>query len=255
MADMEHTKGENGGLAGYQGGASTHRAVTPGGHIQDNSQPAFPVYHRRFANPAPLGLFGFAATTFVLSLYNVGARGVTAPNAVLGLAIGYGGLAQFVAGVWEFAAGNTFGATAFCSYGGFWWSYAILFIPWFGISTAYVDAATTAGLTTAEATAAGGAMMTNAVGLYLVAWFIFTFIMLVASFRSSLGLVLLFFFLDLTFLLLFVAEFTGVKGVQTAGGAFGIVTAAVAWYVGAAGLLSPDTSFFTLPVLDLSRKD
>jgi len=81
--------------------------LSAGGHPQDNSQPAFPVYHRRFANPAPLGLFGFAATTFVLSLYNVGARGVAAPNAVVGLAIGYGGLAQFVAGVWEFAAGNT----------------------------------------------------------------------------------------------------------------------------------------------------
>jgi hypothetical protein len=83
--------------------------------------------------------------------------------------IGYGGLAQFVAGVWEFAAGNTFGATAFCSYGGFWWSYAILFIPWFGISNGYATAAGSAD--------AGDAMMANAVGLYLVAWFIFTFIM------------------------------------------------------------------------------
>jgi hypothetical protein len=85
----DHTKAEeqtNGGT--YQGGAPTQRAVTPGGHPQDTSQPAFPVYHRKFANPAPLGLFGFAATTFVLSLYNVGARGVSAPNAVLGLAIG-----------------------------------------------------------------------------------------------------------------------------------------------------------------------
>ena len=80
---------------------------TAGGHPQDSSQPAFPIYHRKFANPAPLGLFGFAATTFVLSLYNVAARGVAVPNAVLGLAIGYGGMAQFVAGVWEFAAGNT----------------------------------------------------------------------------------------------------------------------------------------------------
>lgn len=108
------TKVENGNGNGYDGGVPTQRAVTPGGHVEDRTQPAFPVYHRRFANPAPLGLFGFAATTFVLSLYNVNARGVTAPNAVIGLAVGYGGLAQFVAGVWEFAAGNTFGATAFC---------------------------------------------------------------------------------------------------------------------------------------------
>ncbi|PWN88451.1 putative FUN34-transmembrane protein [Acaromyces ingoldii] len=240
----EHTKAENGG---FQGGVPTQRAVTPGGHPQDSSQPAFPIYHRKFANPAPLGLFGFAATTFVLSLYNVAARGVAVPNAVLGLAIGYGGMAQFVAGVWEFAAGNTFGATAFCSYGAFWWSYAILFIPWFGVKSAFVSATTSAD----EA----GAMMSQAVGLYLAAWFIFTFILLLASFRSSLGLVLLFFFLDLTFLLLFIAEFTANAKVQKAGGGFGIVTAAIAWYVGAAGLLSPDTSYFTLPVLELSRKD
>jgi len=64
----------------------------------------------------------------------------------------------------------------------------------------------------------------------------------------------LFFFLDITFLLLFIAEMTGNPKLPVAGGAFGIVTAAVAWYVGAAGLLSPDTSFFTLPVLDLVSK-
>lgn len=105
----------------------------------------------------------------MLSLYNVSARGVTAPNAVVGLAVGYGGLAQFVAGVWEFAAGNTFGATAFCSYGGFWWSYAALLIPWFGVNDAYTKAGATAE--------AGTEMLANATGLYLVAWFIFTFIM------------------------------------------------------------------------------
>ncbi len=65
---------------GYGGGVHTFRALTPGGHPMDSSQPAFPVYHRKFANPAPLGLFGFAATTFVLSMYNVKARGVTVPT-------------------------------------------------------------------------------------------------------------------------------------------------------------------------------
>lgn len=79
--------------------------------------------------------------------------------------------------------------------------------------------------------------------------------MLAASFRSSVGLVALFFFLDITFLLLFVHYFTGIAALQTAGGAFGILTAAIAWYVGAAGLLSPDTSLFSLPVGDLTRKD
>ena len=90
-------------------GVPIQRAVTPGGHIQDTSQPAFPVYHRKFANPAPLGLFGFAATTWVLSMFNVSARGIENPELIVGLAVAYGGTAQFVAGVWEFAAGNTFG--------------------------------------------------------------------------------------------------------------------------------------------------
>ena len=66
-----------------------------------------PIHASIVANPAPLGLMAFAATTFVLSLYNVQARGIGRPNMVTGLAIGYGGTAQFIAGVWEFAAGNT----------------------------------------------------------------------------------------------------------------------------------------------------
>jgi succinate-acetate transporter protein len=70
---------------------------------------------------------GFATTTFVLSMYNVSARGVSTPNVVLGLAIGYGGLVQLLAGMWEFAVGNTFGATAFSSYGGFWISFGFLY--------------------------------------------------------------------------------------------------------------------------------
>ncbi|PWN27507.1 hypothetical protein BDZ90DRAFT_252773 [Jaminaea rosea] len=239
---MSEIKNVENGNGGYQGGAPTNRAVTPGGHPLDSTQPAFPVYHRKFANPAPLGLMAFAATTFVLSMYNVQARGVSAPNVVTGLAVGYGGTAQFIAGVWEFASGNTFGATAFCSYGAFWWSFAAILIPWFGIETAVPEGE-----------------LNSALGIYLSAWFIFTFIMFVASFRSSVGLVLLFGLLDITFLLLFIGYFVGNESratmVTKAGGGFGIATAAVAWYVGAAGLLTPDTSYFTLPVIELSRRD
>ncbi len=70
------------------------------------------------ANPGPLGLCGFALTTFVLSCANAGF--ISGPEVVLGLAFFYGGLAQLLAGMWEFKAGNTFGATAFTSYGAFW---------------------------------------------------------------------------------------------------------------------------------------
>ena len=83
------------------------------------------------ANPAPLGLCAFALTTFVLSMYNTGAivsLRSTSHGVVLGLALFYGGLCQLLAGMWEFRTGNTFGALAFSSYGGFWMSFAALFI-------------------------------------------------------------------------------------------------------------------------------
>jgi len=84
----------------------------------DVSQPGFPIYHRKFGNPGPLGLFSFASTTLILSLFNVNARHIATPNLIVSMAIGVGGLVQLLAGMWEFAAGNTFGATAFSSYGG-----------------------------------------------------------------------------------------------------------------------------------------
>ena len=71
--------------------------------LSRHSPLAVPVFHRKFANPAPLGLMAFATTTFVLSFYNTGARGIAIPNVIVGLALGYGGLAQLLAGMWEFA--------------------------------------------------------------------------------------------------------------------------------------------------------
>jgi len=220
---------------GYRGEAVS-RFITPGGNPIDTSQPAFPVYHRKFANPAPLGLLGFAATTFILSMYNVGARGIGEPNVVLGMALGYGGLVQLIAGVEEWACGNTFGATAFSSYGGFWFSFGAIYIPFFQIPQAYADPTEFA----------------SAVGIYLAAWGIVTFIFLIAALRSSVALVSLFFFLDITFWLLCAAEFSGNSKVHIAGGAFGILTAAIAFYTAFAGMLTPDTSHFLVPVGDLS---
>ncbi|EGG09211.1 uncharacterized protein MELLADRAFT_96456 [Melampsora larici-populina 98AG31] len=195
-------------------------------------------HHRKFANPAPLGLCGFAATTFLLSLFNVQSRGITTPNLIVGLAMGYGGLVQLLAGMWEFAAGNTFAATAFSSYGGFWISFGLIFWPQSGILAAYNGEKVI--------------QLENALGLYLITWFIFTFIMLVASLRTSLGLVALFFFLDLTFLILAMGKFhPETASITKAGGVFGLITAFIAWYVAAANLLTPESSYFTLPVVDL----
>lgn len=233
-------QGANMGNVGSQGGSGPNRAVTPGGHAFDPTQPGFPVFHRKFANPAPLGLMGFAATTFVLSFFNAGAKGITEPNVVVGMALGYGGLAQFLAGMWEFAAGNTFGATAFSSYGAFWFSYAIIFLPNSGILDAY----------TGEAEA----QLAPALGFFLLSWFFVTVIFLIASLRSSVGLVGVFFFLSITFLLLTIGEFLHNTTVTKAGGAFGVITAFNAWYVALSGLLTPDTSFFMLPIGPLGPK-
>lgn len=91
---------------------------------------------REFANPAPLGLCAFALTTFVLTCIDMGVRDITKPNIVVALAYGYGGLVQLLAGMWEMAVGNTFGATALSSYGGFWLSFAIILTPGFQIRAA-----------------------------------------------------------------------------------------------------------------------
>jgi succinate-acetate transporter protein len=174
-----------------------------------NDVPAPEPTKRRFAspaaapvtntiNPAPLGLIAFGLTTFVLSCYNAGIWGIqvgSPPNVVIGLAVFYGGLAQFIAGMWEFAAGNTFGATAFTSYGAFWLAYSALYIPWFGVIDAY------------ETAPAHTKNIDPAVGIFLLAWAMFTFFMWFGTFKSNIAFCLLFFFLTLTFVLLSISEF------------------------------------------------
>lgn len=105
------------------------RSTTAGGHPLETSQVVFPNSHRKFGSPAPLGLFAFATTTLCLSLYNLNARNITTPNVIVGLALFYGGATQWVAGLWEFAAGNTFGCTAFMTFGSFWLSYGAIYLP------------------------------------------------------------------------------------------------------------------------------
>jgi len=228
MSHVEKAAAGNG--AGYGQGGQLAQTTSA-------SQPGFPVYHRKFGNPGPLGLFSFASTTLILSLFNASARHIAHPNMVVGMAVGVGGLVQLLAGMWEFACGNTFGATAFSSYGGFWISFACILIPNFGIGAAYTDPDEFA----------------SALGIYLITWFVFTFIMFLATHKASVALSAVFFFLWITFLLLAVGQFTGKVGVSKAGGWMGIVTALVAYYAGAAGLYTSETSFINLPVVPLSR--
>src|SRR3989440_7660657 len=117
------------------------------------------------ANPAPLGLSAFALTTFVLSASNAGfifTQG-TGTAVVVGLALFYGGIVQLVAGIQEFRQGNTFGATAFCSYGGFWLALGFTLLPGSGILAALVSTKT----------------LSQGVGTFLLGWTIFTGLMLI----------------------------------------------------------------------------
>jgi len=202
-----------------------------------------PTTERKFGNPAPLGLSAFALTTFVLSLVNVGARGVAEPNIVVALAYGYGGLVQLLAGMWEMAVGNTFGATALSSYGGFWLSLAIVLTPGgFNIVDAY-----------STDNGQGVNDFNSAFGFFLFGWFIFTTILLICTLRSTVAFFLLFFFLDLAFLLLALARIYSTDGVPSssinkAGGYFGLFAAFMAWYNALAGIADDSNSFFVIPV-------
>src|SRR5919109_690783 len=153
------------------------------------------------ADPAPLGLAGFALTTFVLSMFNAGLVDAKGEPIVLGLALAYGGTAQLLAGMWEFRKGNTFGATAFSSYGAFWISYWA-FVAFF----------------------AKGVPPT-AVGLYLIAWGIFTFYMWIASFRTTAAVNLVFLLLWITYILLGIGAAAGNSSISKLGGWVGLATA------------------------------
>ncbi|KAI1823199.1 GPR1/FUN34/yaaH family-domain-containing protein [Xylaria intraflava] len=249
MASMEKT-GANGDndvtpVTPPYGGNPQYNLHTPGearlAAFGGELQPGLykPTEHRKFANPGPLGLSAFALTTFVLSLINLNTRDVTQPNIVLSLAFGYGGLVQLLAGMWEMAVGNTFGATALSSYGGFWISYAIVLTPGFDALAVYTDAADSA----------------SALGFFLTGWFIFTFILWLCTLRSTVMFSALFLTLDLAFLFLALGEFVASNGhaatalgLQKAGGVFGLLSAFVAWYNAFAGIADTSNSFFLIPV-------
>jgi succinate-acetate transporter protein len=200
-------------------------------HAGVAAAPPAPGAH--LADPAPLGLGAFALTTFVLSLVNARIVPTAVEPVVFGLALAYGGLAQLAAGLWEFAKGNTFGATAFCSYGGFWLSYWYL--------TGHTDLS------------GAGDDLHKGIGAYLLAWAIFTLYMTVASLRTNLATCAVFVLLTVTFFLLAFGAFGNDTNLTKVGGWFGLVTAAVAWYTSFAGVTAFTFKRTVLPVFPLAR--
>ncbi|MGH7691500.1 MAG: acetate uptake transporter [Candidatus Dormibacteria bacterium] len=172
------------------------------------------------ADPAPLGLAGFGTTTLMLSIILVGLISPAGTGAVLGMAAAFGGTAQFLAGMWAFRRGNTFAATAFSSFGAFWWSFYLINVVF------------ASGL----GTAAGPVL-----GLYVATWGLFTFYMFIASLHTTRAVQSVFLLLFITYFLLAFGYWNwfGIGTTFThVGGGFGIATAIAALYTSFADVLN-----------------
>jgi uncharacterized protein len=194
------------------------------------------------ADPGPLGLAGFALTTFVLSMINtnlIGGGALTTAGIVAPLALAYGGIAQFVAGLWEFRTGNTFGATAFCSFGAFWISLYVLLHVTIGV------------IPKTE--------IFSSLGVYLWAWGIFTAYMFIASLRTTGAVALVFLLLTITFIVLGIGNsalagtLNTTNGTIKLGGWIGLATAIAAWYASFAGVANATFGKTIMPVFPLAR--
>jgi uncharacterized protein len=183
------------------------------------------------ADPAPLGLAAFALTTFVLSFFNADLVNKGGEPVVLGLALAYGGIAQLLAGMWEFKNNNTFGATAFSSFGAFWIS--LFVFDQFLASSVPAD------------------QLGNAVGLYLIGWGVFTAYMLIASLRVSAAVALVFLLLAPTFIVLGIGNSADNTTLIHIGGWLGIATAIAAWYASFASVTNRTFGRVILPVREL----
>lgn len=201
-----------------------------------NNYPAAPqaVMHTAevpnpIADPAPLGLAAFGTTTLMLSFINAGIIAAAGTGAVLGMAAAFGGTAQFVAGMWAFRRGNTFAATAFSSFGAFWWSYYLIVVVF------------AKGL----GTAAGPIL-----GLYLCTWGIFTLYMFIASLHGTRAVQMVFLLLFITFFLLGFGAWNWFGAGTTLthiGGYVGILTAIAALYTSFADVLNATARRVILP--------
>ena len=190
------------------------------------TQPVTRIEPPPVADPAALGLGGFALTTFLLSAHNAG----WAPNFIwLGAAFFYGGMAQFLAGMWEFRNRNVFGATAFGTYGAFWFSLALFVML---LITGQVPEAIEA----------------SALGWFLLAFAIFNTYMMLWSTRVNMAVFGVFLTLEITEIVLFVGFFAGSDAIIVIGGYLGIITALVAWYTSAAVVVNNMANRPVLPV-------
>ena len=185
------------------------------------------------ANPAPLGLFGFGMTTVLLNLHNAGIFEMN--SMILAMGIFYGGIAQIIAGILESRKNNTFGMTAFISYGFFWLSLVgLIVMPKLG----WIPAASNTGMIA-----------------YLVMWGIFTLLLFFGTLRISRALQFVFGTLVILFFLLAAGDATGNVTLKTFTGYEGIICGASAIYTAIAGLLNEVYGKTVLPLGIVHKKN
>ncbi|KAI8628654.1 GPR1/FUN34/yaaH family-domain-containing protein [Xylariaceae sp. FL1651] len=198
----------------------------------------------KLASANPLGLLAFGQALFFLSIFEFAPRGVTVTNITVGNMIWMGGVAQFIAGIIDFCAGNAFGATVFCAYGAFNLAYSTIFIPGSGILDAYASK-TGHGLDPS---------FSQAVALFVWSWFIITVIFTIGACQANYVLFGLLCCADITLILLASGHMTGSEALLKASGVFGLIAAAISFYAAAAYLYVDGVTPFTLPLFPI-RKD
>jgi uncharacterized protein len=181
----------------------------------------------KLANPAPLGLMGFGMTTILLNIHNAGFFPVSAM--ILSMGLFFGGLAQIIAGILEFRKGNTFGMTAFTSYGVFWITLVALWI--------FPD------LNIGKGAATGEGFM----GWYLFLWGVFTFFMWIGTFGKNRGLQFVFLSLWILFFLLALRDWAESPVIGTIAGYEGIICGASAFYLAMAEVIKETQGKTVLP--------
>jgi len=207
--------------------------------------PTTPAPGGGIADPAPLGLAAFALTTFLLSAKNAGWMSNSTGNAWLAYAFAYGGIAQLLAGMWEFRNRNVFGATAFGTYGSFW----IGLFLW----VRFVVDPAVAAARTPTAIAVTVSALNHDLGWILLAFAIFNTYMLILSAQVNLAVFAVFLTLEITEIILCIGNFAAGAAVLPTttikiGGYVGILTALVAWYASAAGVSNGVTGRLKFPV-------
>ncbi|MEI9750474.1 acetate uptake transporter [Moellerella wisconsensis] len=178
------------------------------------------------ANPGPLGLLGFGMTTILLNIHNAGFFPLA--SVILSMGIFYGGIAQVIAGIFEYKKGNTFAATAFTSYGMFWLTLVgLLFLPTMGLAEPTEPAF---------------------LAVYLLIWGIFTLFMFVGTLKANTALQFVFGSLTILFALLAIANFTGSESLLKIAGYVGIICGASAFYLAMAEVLNEQYGRTVLPI-------